>query len=61
MDSRDARVLILSNPSDPHAFAVEAALHAKGTRAQIWHTADWPTLQYGSFELEASGFTCDLS
>lgn len=46
--SRDARILILTNPTDAHAFVVREALRRKGADPLIWHTTDFPSQQIGS-------------
>ncbi len=37
------RILILSRPTDAHAFAVAEALRRKGAEAVLWHTTDFPS------------------
>jgi hypothetical protein len=37
------RILILSQPHDPHAFAVHYALQKKGVDSVLWFTSDFPT------------------
>lgn len=36
-------ILILSQPRDAHAYAVEEALRQKGGRSILWHTTDFPS------------------
>ena len=35
-------ILLLSQPEDLHAYAVQAALEAKGQDPVLWHTSDFP-------------------
>lgn len=46
-----SRILILTNPDDPHAFVVREGLRRKGVEALLWHTSDLPTRQTGSLWL----------
>lgn len=39
-----ARILILTQPGDVHAFAVEEALRQKGAEPVIWLTSDFPMI-----------------
>lgn len=45
------RVLILSNPTDPHAFVIQEGLLYKGAEVHLWHTSDFPRQQRGSLTL----------
>ncbi len=56
-----SEVLILTNPGDPHAFAVQEALRQKGAAPLVWHTPDFPTLQKGSLWLEPTRQDWELS
>lgn len=42
------RIVILTNPGDPHSFAVQHVLRRKGVEPVVWHTSDFPTRQSGS-------------
>lgn len=56
-----SEVLILTNPGDPHAFAIQEALRQKGAAPLVWHTPDFPTLQKGSLWLEPNRLDWELS
>ena len=43
-------ILVLTNPTDAHAFFVQAGLRRKGSQAVLWHTADFPRLQCATIE-----------
>ena len=36
-------ILILTQPTDLHAYVVAGALARKGAQAILWHTSDYPT------------------
>lgn len=44
-------LLIPSRPDDTHAIVVQLALKAIGHQADIWYTADFPSKEYRSFEI----------
>lgn len=48
-------ILVLTNPTDVHAFFVQAGLRQKGSHAVLWHTADFPRLQSASIETGPEG------
>lgn len=48
---REAKVIILTSPSEVHAFAAQEVLKRKGVDAHLWHTSDLPILQAGSLWL----------
>ena len=47
-------ILILTMPEDQHALYVKMALATKGHQGVLWYTADFPSLQTHSFELQQS-------
>jgi hypothetical protein len=47
------KVLIPTRPDDAHALYVKLALENLGHQADLWFTADFPSLQTHCFELEA--------
>lgn len=55
------KILILTNPGDPHSFAVQQGLRLKGVEAILWHTTDFPSLQSGSYWLSSDEVRWELS
>jgi glutathione synthase/RimK-type ligase-like ATP-grasp enzyme len=49
--AHESKVLILTSPSEVHAFAVREVLKRKGVETHLWHTSDFPVLQTGSLWL----------
>jgi glutathione synthase/RimK-type ligase-like ATP-grasp enzyme len=49
--AHEPKVLILTSPSEVHAFAVREVLKRKGVETHLWHTSDFPILQVGSLWL----------
>ncbi len=47
-------ILILSQPDDLHAYAVQTALEAKGQSPVLWHTSDFPMNAGESMRFAAS-------
>lgn len=43
-----SQILILTNPTDGHAFVVREALRIKGADPLLWHTNGFPSQQTGS-------------
>lgn len=55
-----SRVVILTNPEDPHSFIVGEALRRKGAEVWLWNTPDFPTLQTGSILLEDKDYKSEV-
>jgi hypothetical protein len=57
----ESRILILTNPTDPHSILVREALRQKGVDPLLWHTSDFPTVQAGSVGLHGRSCSWEIA